>query len=216
MQHISVISGWLSIAVDGGRLGLTASIRHVVPINNSYKKYQLHRSLPQRSPLRAPGTAPLLLLLIKPSFLNPITTLSDSGEAPLADTAMSVEDPSQRKGRRIVAAGYHSRGVTWIVRSTVEDLYRSPTQHHNYLSQRLADAQNGVSIGYEGKTSYLSLANDAIYWSHTISTTHMTHRELRNVHRMTIMKWMSNRRQNQDLQISIMYIPSTASGVVRS
>ena len=76
---------------------------------------------------------------------------------------MSVEDPSQRKGRRIVAAGYHSRWVTWIVRSTVEDLYRSPTQHHKYLSQRLTDAQNGVSIGYEGMIRYLSLANDAIY-----------------------------------------------------
>ena len=76
---------------------------------------------------------------------------------------MSVEDPSQRKGRRIVAAGYHSRGVTWIVRSTVEDLYRSPTQLHNYLSQRLTDAQNGVHIGYEGVMRYLSLADDPIY-----------------------------------------------------
>ena len=216
MQHISVISGWLSIAVDGGRLGLTASIRHVVPINNSYKKYQLHSSLPQRSPLRAPGTAPLLLLLINPSFLNPITTLSDSGEAPLADEAMSVEDPSQRKGRRIVAAGYHSRGVTWIVRSTVEDLYRSPTQHHKYLSQRLTDVWNGVCIEYKDMTCYLSLANDAIYWSYTISITHMTHLEVRNVHRMVIVTWRSKGKQSQDLQISIMYIPSTTSGVARS
>ena len=97
-------------------------------------QFQSFKTILHLDTLRAPGTAPLLLLLIKPSFLNPITTLSASGEAPLADAAMSVEDPSQRKGRRIVAAGYHSRGVTWIVRSTVEDLYRSPTQLHNYLS----------------------------------------------------------------------------------
>ena len=200
----------------GSRLGLVNSIQHVVPINNSYKKYQLHSSLPQRSPLRAPGTAPPLPLLINPSFLNPITTLPASGEAPLADAAMSVEDPSQRNGRRIVATGYHSRRVTWIVRSTVEDLYRSPTQHHNYLSQRLTDAQNGEYIGNKGMPCHINLSDDAIYWSCTISTTHMTHREERNVHRMVNMKWMSKRKQSQDLQITIMYIPSTTSGVVRS
>lgn len=126
-------------------------------------QFQSFKTILHLDTLRAPGTAPPLLLLINPSFLNPIATLSASGEAPLADAAMSVEDPSQRKGRRIAATGYHSRGVTWIVRSTVEDLYRSPTQHHKYLSQRLTDAQNGVNIWYESKTSYLSLSSDAIY-----------------------------------------------------
>ena len=126
-------------------------------------QFQSFKTILHLDTLRVPGTAPPLPLLINPSFLNPITTLPASGEAPLADAAMSVEDPSQRKGRRIIAAGYHRRWVIWIVRSTVEDLYRSPTQHHKYLSQRLTDAQNGVSIGYEGKTSYLSLADDAIY-----------------------------------------------------
>ena len=86
------------------------------------------------TPSGYPGPRPRCYYSSTPSFLNPITTLSASGEAPLADAAMSVEDPSQRKGRRIVAAGYHSRMVTWIVRSTVADLYRSPTQLHNYLS----------------------------------------------------------------------------------
>ena len=126
-------------------------------------QFQSFKTILHLDTLRVPGTAPPLLLLINPSFLNPITTLSASGEAPLADAAMSVEDPSQRKGRRIVAAGYHSRGVTWIVRSTVEDLYRSPTQLHNYLSQRLADAWNGVYIGYECMPCHISLADDAIY-----------------------------------------------------
>ena len=178
-------------------------------------QFQSIKTILHLDTLRVPGTAPPLLLLINPSFLNPITTLSASGEAPLADAVMSVEDPSQRKGRWIVATGYHSRRVTWIVWSTVEDLYRSPTQHHNYLSQRLTAIWNEVCIEYKDMKCYLSLANDAIYWSYTISTTHMTCREARNVHRMLIMRWRSKGKQSQDLQISIMYIPSTTSDVVR-
>ena len=101
---------------------------------NKQSNSKVSRPYYTSTPSGYPGPRPRCYYSSTPSFLNPITTLSASGEAPLADAAMSVEDPSQRKGRRIVAAGYHSRGVTWIVRSTVEDLYRSPTQHHNYLS----------------------------------------------------------------------------------
>ena len=61
-------------------------------------QFQSFKTILHLDTLRVPGTAPPLLLLINPSFLNPITTLSASGEAPLADAAMSVEDPSQRKG----------------------------------------------------------------------------------------------------------------------
>lgn len=47
---------------------------------------------------RGPGTVPPLLPLIKPSFLNLITTSYASGEARLADSSVRVEYPSQRNG----------------------------------------------------------------------------------------------------------------------
>ena len=62
-------------------------------------QFQSFKTILHLDTLRVPGTAPLLLLLINPSFLNPITTLSASGEAPLADAAIGDKDPSQRKGR---------------------------------------------------------------------------------------------------------------------